>query len=461
MASRSLTLAVTALLVWAPSAFGAAGGGSSGFSGGGGGGGGFSGGGGSSGGYGGGGSYTGTGGDGLFFVILVGIVAVVIIGGWIVRKMRRAAKVGGRIVDDASFKRRYKDRGRDVELAAAEAAGDDESFAVARVREDAEMLFRAIQAAWSRNDYERLHELVGPELMVEWERRLKDFKHKGMKNKVEIQGEVEVAYVGLINREADEEDRVVVRVAAKLRDYAIKRGGERIVADAAVGGFVYLREWWTLGKRDGRWTLISIEQREEGAHQMEGELIAAPEHDARITDEAVTELAVDDKLAEGFKVAEIADLDFDGTARDAALDLALADARFGPDVLEVAARRAVSGWAEAVDGEDDALERVATPEAVNELLYGGDAKSKTRLVVRGPKIKQVRITGLEAGVEPARMTIEVHVSGTRYVEDRDTVAVVSGSKEKAIDFTERWTLALSGPEDQPWQIVEAGQPVQT
>ena len=61
------------------------------------------------------------------------------------------------------------------------------------------------------------------------------------------------------------------------------------------------------------------------------------------------------------QIAEIADLDFDGTARAAALDLAMVDGRFAPDVLEAAVRRAVEAWSEAVDGEDAALERAATP----------------------------------------------------------------------------------------------------
>ena len=82
------------------------------------------------------------------------------------------------------------------------------------MREDAELLFRAIQAAWSRNDIERLNQFVAPELMKEWALRLKDFDRKGWRNKVEVQVDVEAAYVGLVNREDDEEDRVVVRIAA-------------------------------------------------------------------------------------------------------------------------------------------------------------------------------------------------------------------------------------------------------
>ena len=128
-----------------------------------------------------------------------------------------------------------------------------------------------------------------------------------------------------------------------------------------------------------------------------------------------------DKVAEGFTVREVADLDFDGSARDAALDLALADGRFAPDVLEAAARRAVAAWVEAIDGEDAALEAVATPAAVRALLR--PEGEHTRVVVRGGRVDAVRITGLDAGSDPARMTIEVDVTGRRYVENRDTVAV--------------------------------------
>jgi predicted lipid-binding transport protein (Tim44 family) len=44
------------------------------------------------------------------------------------------------------------------------------------------------------------------------------------------------------------------------------------------------------------------------------------------------------------------------------------------------------------------------------------------------------------------------VTGTRYLQNRDTAAVVSGSDRSATDFTERWTMALSGADDQPWRI---------
>ena len=130
--------------------------------------------------------------------------------------------------------------------------------------------------------------------------------------------------------------------------------------------------------------------------------------------------------------------------------------RFAPDVLEAAARRAVEAWAEAVDGDDAALERIASPEAVAGLLYGGDATRATRLVVRGPRVKRIRIAAVQVEQVPATMTVELELGGRRYVEDRDTAAVVSGSKDSAATFTERWTLALDGPADAPWRIVGVG-----
>jgi predicted lipid-binding transport protein (Tim44 family) len=218
--------------------------------------------------------------------------------------------------------------------------------------------------------------------------------------------------------------------------------------------FVSVTEYWTLARRDGAWTVHSIEQRAEGDHHLDEQVVASPWSDEqRLDDESLTELAVADGLPEGFTTADLADVDFDGDARAHALDLSLADARFAPDVLKAAARRAVGAWAEAVDGDDSALERIASPDAASGLLYGGDASRKTRLVVRGPRVKQIRIAAVQVDSVPATMTVDVELGGRRYVEDRDTASVVSGSKDSAATFTERWTLALDGPADAPWRIV--------
>jgi predicted lipid-binding transport protein (Tim44 family) len=66
-------------------------------------------------------------------------------------------------------------------------------------------------------------------------------------------------------------------------------------------------------------------------------------------------------------------------------------------------------------------------------------------------VRSIRIVALDVTKEPATMTIEVELGGRRYVEDRDTAAVVSGSKE-ADTFSERWRLTLDGAEAAPWRL---------
>ena len=431
-----LVVVAVALLAAAEPALGAAGGGSSGFGGGGGGGGSFGGGGGS--GFGGSG---GSGGGSLVgAVIVLGVFALIFL-------------FAGIAV--FRFARRRKKRIERVRLASAEAAEDDPAFAADAVVPATAVLFRRTQEAWDARDRERLRTLVGEDLFVEWSRRLDDFDSKGWHNRVRPLADPEVQYVGLVNRVEDREDRVVVHLAAKLEDYVVDAHGQTINRTGATSTTTGLAEFWTLAKRDGRWIVVSIEQSAEGSHHWESEIVASPWSDSRVADEAIVETAVADGLPEGFKPADVADLDFDGDARAAALDLSVADPRFAPAVLEAAARRAVEAWAQAVDGDDAALEQMASPEAIGDLLHPGDTGRHTRLVVRGPRVRAIRIAALDAGADPATMTIDVELGGVRYVEDRDTAAVVAGDRDRAASFSERWTLALDGPDERPWRIVRA------
>jgi predicted lipid-binding transport protein (Tim44 family) len=406
-----------------------AGSGSSGFGGGGGGGGGF-----------GGGGSSGAGqGDPIVVLLFFGFFGVFLVY---------------LALHTIRYRRKLRERDAMVRTASAEAAEDDAYFASDELERHAIALFRAAQMAWDARDREALARLVGPDLLVEWKRRLDDFDQKGWHNRVEVLGDPTVLYVGMTNREDDDEDRAVVRIEAKLKAYVVDRAGNRVIRKGEQDELVTLAEYWTLARRDGAWMVQSIEQRAEGDHHLDDQVVASPWSDEqRLEDESLTELAVADGLPEGFTTADLAQVDFDGDARAHALDLSLADARFAPDVLEAAARRAVEAWAEAVDGEDAALERVASPGAVGGLLYGGDATRKTRLVVRGPRVKRILIVAVQVEQVPATMTVDVELGGRRYVEDRDTAAVVSGSKDGAATFTERWILALEGPADAPWQIV--------
>src|SRR2546423_437842 len=431
--TRATAAAIAASALASAPAYAAAGGGSAGFHGGGGGG----------------------GGGGKLFILLwlfthpialAIVVAVVLCFG---------AYAG---VGSERAKARRRARVRRVELAAAEASEDDAAFSPDVVRAQATQLFKDIQDAWDRRDQARLRELVGPDLMIEWGRRLDDLDRRGWRNRVSVVLGPQVEYVGMTNRADDRDDRVVVRVEATLRDRVVDPSGNTMNHAGAASDRRQLAEYWTLGKRalDGRWMLLSIEQSAEGEHNLTGDLVATPWDDTgRLRDDALVEGAVADKLPDSVSAGEVVSVSYENDARAAALDLSLVDARFGPAVLEVAVRRVVAAWAEAVDGSNDALAALSTADALRDLLHPGDRTGRTRLVVRGPRVRRVTIESLDAHAEPPRMTVSVEAEGRRYIEDRDTTAVVAGSQTAAVRFTEHWTLALEGDDANPWRIVDA------
>ena len=372
-------------------------------------------------------------------LFIVGVFLVIFLGG---------------AVAVARERRKRRLRRERIHAAAAEAAQDDGYLAAELVEKEASDLWLATQAAWDQRDEARLAQLVSPDLLVEWRRRLADFEKKGWHNRVQVANAPAVTYVGLVNREDDAQDRVTVHIAGDMTSFVQTSDGQKVMRDGATSEQVSIAEYWTLARNGDGWMCVSIEQEAEGGHHLEAAVVATPESDTeRIRGEAVTELAVADAVPEGFTTADLAVFDFQGSAREEALDLSLADGRFAPDVLEVAARRAVAAWAEAVDGEDAELAAMATPEALQRLLYGADPSGKTRLVLRGPRVRRISIAGVDPRATPARMSLEVEVAATRYVEDRDTVEVVSGDKSGPSTFTEHWTMALDGPPDSPWRLV--------
>jgi predicted lipid-binding transport protein (Tim44 family) len=455
-----IAIAIALALLIAPEALASAGGGSAGFGGGGGG-------------EGGGGGGSGVGvfiliqilvriavlGHGLGALVLIGLFIIYLV---ITRVMPSASRSWtARGSSGPRARKQVAQRTRRVEAAAAEAAEDDAAFAADAVKANSTALFKQIQAAWDRNDRAALSRLVGPDLLVEWNRRLDDLDRRGWRNRVQIIGEPTVEYVGLNHKGDAKTDTVTVRIEAKLRDYVEDRAGNHIKRAGHLGETVRLREFWTLGRRNGRWVLVSIEQGGEGTHAINDAIVATTwSDDTALKDEALIEGATNDAVPAGTSIAEVADLDFKGDAHAAALDLSLADGRFAPDVLEVTARRAVTAWAEAVDGDDARLRSIAHGQAVRDLLHPGDPSGRTRLVVRGPQVKAIRITGLDAAAHPPTMSVEVEIEGRRYIEDRDTTAVLAGSQSRPTKFTEHWTFALDGDARQPWLIAGVGAPVQ-
>lgn len=420
----------------------AGGGGSSGFGGGGGGGG------------GGGSSYGGSGGSGggslspgLFAAIVVVALLFIFVPAWFKIARRRAAT------------REQEARAARIVPAAAEAVEDDAHFAVDVVEAAGDRLFRELQSAWTARDLDRLAKIAGPDLLVEWKRRLDDFAKKGWHNRAIVSQAPTVRYVGMENRADDSRDTVVVAIDCVLDDFVVDRAGKVIKKNEEDDTQVRLIEYWTLVWTGEEWRIGSIQGEQEGRGTLEAPIVPVPEADEQqLRDQTVVELAVADALPEGAPApGELVDVDYADDARKAALDLSLADGRFGPEVLDAAVRAVVPAWVAAVDGSDDALLRLSTPAAVRALLYPDPDHDRARLVIRGGKVEAIRIVKLDTSDAGARVTVEVKLRGRRYVEDRDTAAVLSGERDGATTSTQLLSLALDeGDPAVPWRLVGRG-----
>lgn len=445
-----LTAALVALHAMAAVAVGAAGGGSGGFGGGGGGGGGGY----SGGGRSGGGGELGTGGWIVFIVVFGGVMTLA----WATN--RRAKRSGGwtkatASARDAVTRKLRLKRAEEVKGAALVAAEDDPAFAAEKVATEAHTLFVAIQAAWDARDQQSLATMVAPSLMTEWGARLDDFANKGWHNRVAVK-KATVEYVGLTNRAEDEEDRVVVRVAATLDDYVVDGSGAIVTHTDNPSRETHLREYWTLGKADDdRWMLLSIEQDPEGEHQLSEPLVADPSEDGRLHDAARVEGADANRLPAGVLYSEVADPTPDESVLVRMRDLSLRDQRFDPDVVEIAVRRAVEAWEETVDGDDAPFLALSSPEMLDHLMYGDDTARATRIVVRGLTVRGVHPVGLDSDSTPPTVTVEIDLHGVVYVEDRATTTLVAGDKVDPGRIRERWILALDDAVETRWRLTAA------
>ena len=276
-----------------------------------------------------------------------------------------------------------------------------------------------------------------------------------------------------------------------MRDWVTDSYGRELNERGAVTKTVRMREYWTLvrnpaatvtpagdaldaslaaefdlGARTAtsaanEWMLDSIEQGAEGSHQLEARIVQTEWADTQaLQDESLLEQAQADAAAlpSGVSPGELtsAGVAFDQDARARALDLSLADGRFAPDILEIAARRAVQAWAQAIDGDQRALLALASTDAVAQMLY--PAGPASRLVVRGPRIDRIAVVGLDALAIPATMAVDVKIHGRRYLQDRASTAILAGSDAHAVTFTERWTFTLSGNAENPWQVSSVASP---
>ena len=174
---------------------------------------------------------------------------------------------------DALHRRRLSTRVQQAELAARDAATDDDRLAPERIATEAEALFRLVHLAWDARDPNRLAQLLSPRLLAAWERALDDNDAAGEHHRSHVTGDVEVDLVGLTADPAGAHTAIVL-IEAEM-DFGVDNlRGRRISTATGSSRPRPLCQYWTLVMHDGRFTVHGMEERTDGDHHLTEPLVA-------------------------------------------------------------------------------------------------------------------------------------------------------------------------------------------
>jgi predicted lipid-binding transport protein (Tim44 family) len=202
-----------------------------------------------------------------FFVLALVALAIAVL---VVRRRRR--------------KRARADRERQIARAARMAVRDDPAFAPAAVKSAATALYIEMLRAWSERDEGALERGLGPELLADWRRRLARFERRGWTSEHTIVEGPRVGYVGLVNNDGIDEDRVTVAISATVNRTVRTAEGRTLYGEGADhGGDVEVSEYWTLARDGDGWRVVSIDDDRTSPYHLSAPIVPLPAADGTST----------------------------------------------------------------------------------------------------------------------------------------------------------------------------------
>lgn len=359
-----------------------------------------------------------------------GFVAVVVTG-WM---------LGGKdVVARWRGERRARRRSDQAELEAVDAALDDSVFEPENLRAAVREI---VSLAWADHQGRARFGLGARSDRVAIE-------HWGRDHQVSDRVLAEAPRVDLIRvlRRAEETDRAVVRVRLTLRTRFGRIDEQRV------------DERWTLAHDGSGWRLVEVD-----ASPLAGELLRSPSitHPwsdiERLNEQGLAELATDVSASAPNRVAGLVD-----PAQDAMhqlLDLAVADARFLPALVEAELLHLIDSWEQATEGLTQPLSKRVSATAREQLLYPRDAGVRRQLMLRDARLRRWTPSQLCATREPVRLQIALLVSAVRYVVDDVTGEHVWGSQENPRPIKLVWTLELARSPTTLWRLTGTTNPAE-
>ncbi len=133
------------------------------------------------------------------------------------------------------------------------------AFNQEEIKELAQDIFFKVQAAWMRRDLDAVRDLLGPELLAQYQQEFQDMKARGIVNRLE---NIAVRNVEIVDhgRESGFE-YVKIRFNANLLDYSVEEASGRVI-DGSNREPVKFQEVWTLARPEGtaEWKLYGVEE---------------------------------------------------------------------------------------------------------------------------------------------------------------------------------------------------------
>ncbi|MEA2271489.1 MAG: hypothetical protein QOI98_197 [Solirubrobacteraceae bacterium] len=368
-------------------------------------------------------------------------VLAAIAGVWTLSAFGRARRL-------AAERRAHRRAGR-ATGAALEAAEDQPAFDPEQIRTGVSEILGVATRTWAADGTRSSRS--DSALIELWARTRAAALGDGLR----VIGDPRIDLLRVVNREGEDEDRIVVRIRARVhRDRAAPRYPGAPTAPLVEPHTVTLDERWTLGRDSDRWLLLSTDGDPLASPILSRPLIPTPgADDNRLLELSMVELGHDDR-SDTIAPREL----IDGQAPPglALLDLSASDGRFSPALLGATLDHLVEAWEEATIGSEAPLAALATSAAVKALLQPPDAN--TRLVLQDASIARWNVAQLDVSADPPRVAVDLTVEGIRWiVDDRDRMPV-AGSRTARHVMSMCWNLEMRDDAAVQWRLVESSDP---
>ena len=328
-------------------------------------------------------------------------------------------------------------RSRRAERAAVEATLDDESFDPEAIRGAVSEILLIAEDHWRHwGHHDRSPGRSDAHAIAAWVRV------HGLAGAIHLDGEPRVDLLGIVNRESESDNRIEVRVRARL-ELDVRRHW----VDPHT---IHIDDRWILGQHAGRWELLDGRGDRFARPALSRPLIpAAWTDDDRLREQALTELARDTTTVNPAGLT-----DSSAGPRDQLLDLAAIDSRFSPALIDATIRHLLDAWEQETLDHNHRLTPLAAAGACRQLLEANGADPDVRFAIRDIELAGWEPIALDPDRVPPHLTVSVQIHAIRFVTDAND-GIIAGTSTISRLMELHWTLELANHPSALWQLADS------